>query len=276
MKLPQEEKKELVNSAARLLSWATGSQTYNDFEVVGKPSQHFGFVSLRIDSSHSVKRGGIAKEVLAILTVEQKAMLIAAAAENVEEFEHFLSERAKLMRTLEVALSGNDIDTELVRKFGSAVGQVEASMTWAQAKSMLAVRNRMTDSQTLDLLALRSKYIVNSETTAPKDAIARGRQLYAQCTLCHNASKAQAAGPNLTGIVGRAIAVDKQYTNYSSAMRSFASLGNQRIETVLNQFLKSPTTLIPGTYMSFDGIESSTDRAAVIAFLRSQELSRVD
>ena len=271
LKIPREQKQELVNIAARFLSWTTGTLEYNNFEVVGKPSQHFGFVSLRKESNHGVKRGDVAKEVVQMLTSQQVKMLDVAAAHNVEEFDKFLNARSLLMRTFEVSLSGEVIDTEQVRRYGTLVGEMEASMTWAQATAMLQVRNTMDDTQTISLLQLREKYVAVEDASLPHDPIERGRQLFAQCALCHNSSNQQATGPNLIDIVDRGIATASSFNGYSIALRNFAESELVWSESALDNFLKSPRTLVPGTYMGFDGLELEKDRAAVITYLKTME-----
>lgn len=270
IKLPRADKKELTNLAARLLSWTTGTQDFNDFEVVGKPSQHFGFVSLRIESNHGVRRGDIAKQVLALLTPEQQKMLDVAAAENIREFNDFLAVRARLMRTLEVALSGKTIDRNRVKALGSAIGEREASMTWSQAQAMLKVRNTLSDSQSAKLLAMRTKYTAAGKANLPENPIERGRQLFAQCALCHSSNTQQSIGPSLDRIVGAPVAGDPFFSGYSSALRQFSVDQPNWTEQALNAFLQSPKSLVPGTYMGFDGIGQSEDRVAVITYLKSR------
>lgn len=169
IRLTQEDKQELVNVAARLLSWTTGSPEFNDFEVVGKPSQHFGFVSLRIESNHGVRRGEVANEVWNLLTRHQQKVLDAAARDEAARFGSFLEARARLMRTLEVALTGETIDPQAVERLGSEVGEIEARMTWAQALAMLEVRRSLTEAQMADLLAIRARYTVAGQDTLPAD-----------------------------------------------------------------------------------------------------------
>lgn len=264
LKLAAEDKKELVNIAARFLSWTTGSATYNDFEVVGKPSQHFGFVSLRIDSSHGVRRGDVAKEVLAILTPAQRAILSAAAAHDFKVFSTFIGARGQLMRSLEVALAGETINAAKILRLGASVGELEATMTWSQAMAMMQIRKTMTDKQSTDLLAMRSKYTA-MQGDLPDNPVDRGRQLFAQCVLCHDSALA----PALTGVVGRKIAADKSFDGYSSALKSYSQINDVWSEAVLSRFLASPRAVVPGTFMRFDGFENLKDRQAVIAFLKT-------
>lgn len=271
LKLAKDYKKELVNLAARFLSWSTGSEAFNDFEVVGKPSQHFGFVSLRIESNHGVKRGHIAKEVTAILSPVQTAALKDAARHNVVVFDEFLMARAQLMRSLEVALAGHIIDSEKVTQFGRLIGQLEADMTWAQAQGMLAVRDEMTDDQSRRLLGIRAKYTSDNANDLPIDPFERGRQLYAQCELCHAVSGQESVGPNLSGIVGRGIATDTDFLNYTPALTTFSQRNEVWDDTLLDQFLKSPKGLVPGTIMGFDGFDNLQDRVALITYLKARE-----
>lgn len=271
LKLSKADKKELVNVAARFLSWTTGSQVFNDFEVVGKPSQHFGFVALRIDSNHGVRRGGVAKEVLEVLTPIQIDSLKKAASYNAREFPKFLEVRAKLMRELETSLSGGLIDPSRVANLGAEIGEIEAGMTWSQAMAMLDVRNSLSEDQSADLLAMRAKYTADNEAPGPEEPIERGRQLFGQCALCHNSDNRQSIGPRLDDIVGKPIASDPSFKRYSPALVRYAGSQEVWTEETLDAFLRSPKTLVPGTFMSFDGYELTEDRSALIAYLKTRK-----
>ena len=268
-KLSKADKKELVYIAARLLSWTTGNETFNDFEVVGKPSQHFGFVSLRIESNHGVKRSAVADEVWALLTQDQQQLIDLAAEDNIKAFNGFMSTRKQLMRTLEVALEGRTIDKTRVEQLGQKIGQAEAEMTWAQAMAMLQVRETMSEAQLTALLEMRAKYTGKGGDVRPDDPISRGRQLFVQCSLCHSDSNAIA--PNLSNIVGRQIAGDPSFEKYSNAMGKFATSQKIWSESLLNDFLKPPRTVIPGTMMGYDGLENVQDREAIIAYLKTRK-----
>ncbi|MDR9827020.1 hypothetical protein RCJ22_15525 [Vibrio sp. FNV 38] len=267
IKLNKADKKELTNLAARLLSWSTGSETFNDFEVVGKPSQHFGFVSLRLASNHGVKRGQVAKEVMDLLTAEQNALLAQSAQRNIAEFNTFIEERGKLMRHLEAAQSGQAIKADKVIEYGRNTGEVEASMTWDQAMAMLAVRDSLTDQQSQSLLNIRNKYTAGGDATLPKNSVERGRQLYSQCTLCH--SNNSTIGPNIVPIVGAKVASDNQFNTYSKAMIDFSASHPVWTQSLLLEFLASPKKLIPGTYMGFSGLDDVKDRQALVDYLQT-------
>ncbi|GAM70424.1 membrane c-type cytochrome cy [Vibrio sp. JCM 19236] len=264
IKLGKEDKKELVNLAARLLSWSTGDEAFNDFEVVGKPSQHFGFVSLRLASNHGIKRGQVSKEVMSLLNEQQRQTLVQSAKSNITDFDDFLKQRAKLMRSLEEAQKGELIDSEKVVEYGREVGKLEARMTWDQAMAMLAVRESLSDEQSQALLALRSKYTLSEEVSA-QNSLDRGRQLYAQCALCHLSPSA----PSLDSIVGRKVASDSGYSNYSAALVEFSNRQPIWTEALLSVFMASPKKLIPGTYMGYRGLSQAQDRQALIGYLKT-------
>ncbi|MEL6128019.1 MAG: hypothetical protein AAFR57_16770 [Pseudomonadota bacterium] len=269
--LSDVDRKELVNLAARFLSWTTGSPEFNDFEVVGKPSQHFGFVSLRLASGHGVRRGAVAQEVLAILTPDQHRMLDVAVEENLEAFNGFLDARGHLMRALEVALTGEEIDRAAVQRFGTEIGKIEAQMTWAQATAMLTVRDALAEAQLDKLLALRAKYTVAPADESAQASVDLGRQLFAQCALCHASSRDNAVAPSLAGILDGQIASDDGFDHYSPALRTFAEAERIWNSALLDSFLRSPRALVPGTTMGFDGFDNARDRDAILAYLATLE-----
>ncbi|MEO0466750.1 MAG: hypothetical protein AAF216_09420 [Pseudomonadota bacterium] len=267
IRLSQDDKTTLVNLSARFLSWTTGSSEYNDFEVVGKPSQHFGFVSLRVDSNHGVTRGGVANDVLDVLTPDQQATLDAAATQNAEKFQDFLAARAALMREYERALSGEALNANKIAELGAKVGEIEAEMTWAQAQAMLGVRNSLADVQANQLVGLKTRYTASEAASPATSSIERGRQLFAQCALCHNAGSQFAIAPNLSGIVGREIASDPSYSNYSPALTAYGERSGVWTQARLDAFLSSPQSVVEGTFMAFSGLENRSDRDSLIEYL---------
>jgi cytochrome c len=98
--------------------------------------------------------------------------------------------------------------------------------------------------------------------------IERGSKVSITCQACHSLGKGEPAkiGPNLFGVLGRDIASKKDY-NYSAAFTE--QKGNWSFEK-LDQFIQNPSQMIPGTAMTFPGIKSKADRAAIIAWLRLQ------
>jgi cytochrome c len=87
------------------------------------------------------------------------------------------------------------------------------------------------------------------------------------CETCHTFEKggANRVGPNLWGIVDRPKASEPGF-NYSAAMK--AAGGTWTFDD-LNKFLANPRQDIPGTAMTFAGINRDRQRADVIAYLRT-------
>lgn len=97
--------------------------------------------------------------------------------------------------------------------------------------------------------------------------VTKGQTLSKACAACHSFTSggANGVGPNLYGIVGRAVGAHAGYT-YSDDMK--AKGGNWGYAE-LNKFLWKPKSEVAGTKMTFMGIKKPEDRAAVIAWLRT-------
>jgi len=102
----------------------------------------------------------------------------------------------------------------------------------------------------------------------PKADVAAGQQTAQVCTQCHDWSKGgpNKIGPNLYGVVGRARASHPGF-DYSSAM---SANHDPWTYDKLFVYLKSPSSMVPGTKMTFAGISSTQQRINLIAFLRTQ------
>lgn len=99
----------------------------------------------------------------------------------------------------------------------------------------------------------------------------RGESVFKKCASCHDATKGgpNKVGPNLWGVVERPIASHEGFS-YSSAMQDFSQGGSVAwtFEN-LNHFLIAPKKLISGTAMGFGGLKKDSERADLIAYLRS-------
>jgi cytochrome c2 len=100
-----------------------------------------------------------------------------------------------------------------------------------------------------------------------------GQSIYRNCASCHVAARpgATAIGPDLSGIVGRAVAADRNF-DYTPAMRG---LGGNWTRERLDAFLTDPAAFAPGTSMVLSGIPDAASRSALIEFLAAPE-SRLD
>ena len=95
----------------------------------------------------------------------------------------------------------------------------------------------------------------------------RGGKVFKKCKSCHSVNKGgkNAVGPNLWDIVGRVKASVNGYA-YSNALQG---KGGEWSYAHLDAFLLNPKLYAKGTKMSFSGLKKASDRAAVIAYLRS-------
>ncbi len=99
------------------------------------------------------------------------------------------------------------------------------------------------------------------------DANAGKNYFHQQCALCHSAQPGDnggAQGPNLDGVAGRHAASDPQF-GYTKAMQASNLTWDP---ATLDRFLKSPTTVVPGSAMVI-AIPKDDDRANVIAYFQA-------
>ena len=98
--------------------------------------------------------------------------------------------------------------------------------------------------------------------------IAKGEKLSKACAACHSFDNGgpNKVGPNLYGVVGAAKGHLSSF-QYSDALLSTG--GGWGYES-LNEFLWKPKVYAPGTKMNYLGLKKPGDRAAMIAWLRTQ------
>lgn len=104
----------------------------------------------------------------------------------------------------------------------------------------------------------------------------RGEVAFQKCYACHSVQPGETglSGPNLSGVVGRAVASDPDFA-YSHGLRALPSRGYRTWTTAaLDAFLTSPEDFAPGTEMTFVGMPSAVERADVIAYLASHAAGR--
>lgn len=98
--------------------------------------------------------------------------------------------------------------------------------------------------------------------------IEKGAKISKACAACHSFEKGGGIkqGPELWGIINRAKGSFPGF-DYSAGLK--AKGGNWDMAS-LNQFLWKPKKFVDGTKMNFAGIAKEQDRAALIAWLRTQ------
>lgn len=96
-----------------------------------------------------------------------------------------------------------------------------------------------------------------------------GEKVFAKCTACHtvNQGGANGIGPNLYGIMGQPIGKHAAGFAYSDALSGKGGVWDW---DTMNAWLKSPRAFANGTKMSFAGLSSIEDRAAVALYMNAQ------
>ena len=103
---------------------------------------------------------------------------------------------------------------------------------------------------------------------AAADIDAGAKVVKKKCGACHTVEDGgkHKTGPNLWAVVGREKGTADGFDKYSSAMQDF---GGDWSYAELNNFLNKPKAYISGTKMGFAGLKKTSDRANVIAYLRT-------
>ncbi|MPZ41163.1 MAG: c-type cytochrome [Rhizobiales bacterium] len=102
-----------------------------------------------------------------------------------------------------------------------------------------------------------------------KADVKRGEVSHNKCIACHTFDKGgrNMVGPNLYGVIGREKGTEPGF-NYSAAFKK-AAKGAWTAQEI-SDFVKNPRAYIPGTSMTFAGINRASERADLILFLNSK------
>ena len=92
-----------------------------------------------------------------------------------------------------------------------------------------------------------------------------GQKVFKKCAACHSITKggANKIGPALWGVIGRQAGNISDY-KYSKAMAAHGKIWSFE---EMNGFLIKPKDWIKGTKMSYAGLKSEKERAAVILYM---------
>ncbi len=94
----------------------------------------------------------------------------------------------------------------------------------------------------------------------------RGAKVYGVCAACHSLEPVlNLTGPSLAGLWGKKAASVTDFVRYSSALKEQVFVWD---ETSLNAWLTEPNAFVPGTYMTFRGIDDKQVRGDLVAFLK--------
>ena len=97
--------------------------------------------------------------------------------------------------------------------------------------------------------------------------VERGAQVFHQCMACHSTEPGEhLTGPSLAHVWNRKAATAEGFRRYSEVLKRSGLTWN---EATLEKWLANPAQLVPGTSMTFPGIENAQAREDVIAYLKA-------
>jgi cytochrome c len=110
-----------------------------------------------------------------------------------------------------------------------------------------------------------SSFLAFSSAALAEGDARRGAQVYRACVACHGLEPGlHLSGPSLDGFMGRMAGTTEGFVRYSAGLKNAGSSWNA---TALDGWLKDPADMLPGTYMTFRGIDDPQARADLVAFL---------
>lgn len=97
-----------------------------------------------------------------------------------------------------------------------------------------------------------------------------GEAVFKKCKSCHQVGDGakNKTGPQLNHVVGRTLGTEDGF-KYSKTMKEMGEAGTVWNDETLHAFLAKPKDYVAKTKMSFAGLKSDEDIAAVIAYLKS-------
>ena len=119
-------------------------------------------------------------------------------------------------------------------------------------------------------LAFLAALSTASQPAQAESDAGRGARVFQRCFSCHSVdpNEKPLQGPNLAGVIGRAAGTLPRF-EYSEAMTAAGRNGLVWTEEKLDLYVTDPEALVPGTAMGPVQLGNPTDRADLIAYLKS-------
>lgn len=96
-----------------------------------------------------------------------------------------------------------------------------------------------------------------------------GKTVSVKCQQCHKfVAGAESTGPSLFGILGKDIASEPGF-KYSTGPNSMSVQEGTWTYEKFDHYIENPKRNVPGTAMNFIGLKKQTDRADLMAYLRT-------
>jgi len=108
--------------------------------------------------------------------------------------------------------------------------------------------------------------VLSADALAGGDA-ARGAQLFRQCAACHSTEPgSHMTGPSLAHVWNHKAATVAGFSRYTDALKRS---GLRWDNTTLDKWLAAPQRVVPGTAMTFPGVQDRQARQDLIAYLQA-------
>ncbi len=161
------DRAQLNTIAFDALAWLTGDFCSDTFLPPGKVTDYFGFQYLRDNDPDEMGHNTsfvprIANNVLAILTDNQIADLIALATEQVDEINAIAETRYPMIAAFRRLLAGDlpagstGLSTESVMAYGANLFRLDGEVSLGRARGLGAIARSLTAAQRTELDALAS------------------------------------------------------------------------------------------------------------------------
>ena len=125
----------------------------------------------------------------------------------------------------------------------------------------------LTRSAAATLTLLAGLASAAAQDAPPAGDPALGEKVFTKCRACHQIGEGahNAVGPELNGLIGRHSASVPDYS-YSEAMKNSGLVWD---EATFKDYIRDPRAKVPGTKMSFAGLNKQSDIDNVTAYLKS-------
>jgi cytochrome c len=92
-----------------------------------------------------------------------------------------------------------------------------------------------------------------------------GEAVYSRCLACHSLERHR-TGPKHCGLFGRKAGSTPGF-DFSESLKGSGIVWNEK---TLDRFLANPMKVVPGTTMTYAGVEDPKERADLIAYLKKE------
>ena len=148
-----------------------------------------------------------------------------------------------------------------INKITDVIFYVEKPEKSAYQIASVTTENGTTNAETSSENSESGNIMALFASTSAAD----GAKVFKKCSACHSIGKGDPnkIGPNIFGVLNRKAGSISDY-KYSKAMAAYGKVWSFE---EMNGFLTKPKDWIKGTKMSFMGLKSAKDRAAVILYM---------